>query len=171
MNRFIRILSALAAAGLLLLAGCPSDHPDAYEPNETIADFFDLGTVAGSPTESSWIGTISPEGDGDFYGMTAEDPDTLQVPGTPEHFTLTVRMIPPQSPDARNYDLYLYDEAGTEVDSSTNTGSAEETITVTWHGTVGPDESADFRVEVRGAGGDSSSSPYTLYASLEESSP
>jgi hypothetical protein len=117
------------------------------------------------------MGTISPEGDCDFYGMTAEDPDTLQLPGTPEHFTLTVRMVPPQNPDPRDYDLYLYDEAGIELDSSTNSGSAEEIITFTWDGTVGQDESADFRVEVRSVGGDFASVPYTLYASLEETSP
>jgi len=174
LKRFIRIWSALAAAelaGTLLLAGCPATLPDDYEPNETIDDFHDLGTVAVSPSESNWIGTISPMGDRDFYGMTAEDPSTLQVSGTPEHFTLTVRMIPPQSPDARNYDLYLYSDSGAELASSTNPDSAEETITFTWDGTVGPDDSADFRVEVRSAGGDFARAPYVLYASLAETSP
>ena len=171
MKRFIRILSACALAVLLLLAGCPAALLDDYEPNETISDFHDLGSVAESPSESSWIGTISPEGDCDFYGMTAKDPSTMQLPGTPEHFTLTVRMAPPQSPDARNYDLYLYSDLGSVLDSSTNTGSAEETVTFTWDGTVGTDESEDFRVEVRSVGGDFASVPYTLYASLEETSP
>jgi hypothetical protein len=39
MKRVFRILSACTLAGLLLLAGCPSGSPDAYEPNETISDF------------------------------------------------------------------------------------------------------------------------------------
>ena len=171
MKHIIHILAAAELAGTLLLAGCPATLPDDYEPNETIADFFDLGTVAGSPSESNWIGTISPMGDRDFFGITAEDPDTLGLPATPEHFALTVRMVPPQSPDARNYDLYLYSDSGTELDSSTNSGSTEETVTFTWDGTVGPDESADFRVEVRSVGGDFACVPYMLYASLEETSP
>jgi len=51
MKHIIHILAAAAIAGTLLLAGCPATLPDDYEPNETIADFFDLGTVAGSPSE------------------------------------------------------------------------------------------------------------------------
>jgi hypothetical protein len=171
MDRHIRILPVFALAGSLLLAGCPLEHHDAYEPNETLAGYYDLGTVAESPSESSWIATISPAGDRDFYGFTAEDPTTIGLAGAPEHFTLTARMVPPQSPDARNYDLYLYNDSGSELDSSTNPASSEETVVLTWDGTVGMDDSVDFRVEVRSVGGDFTVVPYVLYANLEETSP
>ena len=110
-------------------------------------------------------------GDRDFFGITAEDPDTLGLPATPEHFALTVRMVPPQYPDPRNYDLHLYSYSGTELDSSTSSGSTEEIITYTWEGTILMNDSQDFLVEVRSAGGDFACVPYMLYASLEETSP
>ena len=171
MERRVRILSIFALAGGFLLAGCPVQNPDAYEPNETIADSYDLGTVAEVPSESSWGATLSPAGDHDFYGFTAPDPSTIGFPSDPEHFTLTVGMVPPQAPDARNYDLYLYDDAGSALDSSTNADSAEETITFTWDGTVGMNDARIFRIEVRSVGGDFSGALYTLYASLGETSP
>jgi hypothetical protein len=172
MKDVVRLFSALAFAGSFMLTGCPATLPDDYEPNETLAEYFNLGTVAESPSESSWSATISPAGDHDFYGITAPDPSTIGFPLlTPEHFTLTVRLVPPQALNARNYDLYLYSELGTVLDSSTNPDSAEETIVLEWDGTVGEEDSADFRVEVRSAGGDFSDVPYLLYASLEETSP
>jgi hypothetical protein len=168
MERFFRILSLVALAGPLLLAGCPLGHPDAYEPNETITGFFDLGAVEGNEPEKSWTATISPKADVDFFLILAEEESGFGFPMTDELLTLTIRMVPPQAPDAHDYALCLYDEAGSLLDSSTNSGAYEETIVFTWDGVCGSSDSRDFYVEVRGVGHENSATPYTLYAHLVE---
>jgi hypothetical protein len=170
MNCVVRSVSAFLAAGVLLLAGCPAPLLDDYEPNDTIAEASVLGTVAESPSVSSWTATISPKGDCDWYRFTAPDPDSPCVPLTAERFTLTVRMVPPQAPEVQNYDLSLYNEAGTLLDSSTNPGADEELIVFTWDGVCGSSDSREFFVVVNGVGGAASASPYTLFADLEEAS-
>jgi len=171
MNAASRILVALALAATFVLAGCPAVLPDEYEPNDTIAEASFLGTVAESPSVSSWTATISPKGDRDWYRFTAPDPNTLCFPSDPELFTLTVRMVPPQAPDARNYDLFLYNEAEALLDSSTALGADEEAIVFTWDGVCGNEDSRDFFVEVRGVGDDASATSYSLFAGLEETLP
>ena len=84
------------------------------------------------------------------------------MPGFSETFTLTIRLMPPQAPNAKNYDLYLYDDSGNPLDSSTNPDCAEDAIVRGWAGTYGLSDSREFRVEVRGAGGDSSPVPYAF---------
>jgi hypothetical protein len=168
MRHVIRILSAVALVGLLLLAGCPATLLDDYEPNETITDFYCLGTVEGNVPEESWTATISPKADVDFFLILAEEESGFGFPMTDELLTLTIRMVPPQASDAHDYDLYLYDEAGSFLDSSTNSGACEETIVFTWDGVCGLSDSREFYVEVRGVGHESSATPYTLYAHLVE---
>jgi hypothetical protein len=172
MRNVIRVQSSLACLCLFLLAGCPATVLDDYEPNDALAVFFDLGSVTEGLAERSWSATISPDGDRDFYGFLAEEAsDVTEIPLDEELFTLVLRLVPPQAPDARNYDLYLYSESGSLLDSSTNPDSAEETIVYTWDGVVGLDDSLSFRMEVRGAEGDDSTSPYTLHGSLGETFP
>jgi hypothetical protein len=171
MRHIVRILSAAALAVLPLLAGCPGALPDEYEPNDALASAYDLGEVLGNEPEHSWSATISPKGDVDFYALTASEGTGIGMPFAPERFTFTLRLVPPQAPDARDYDLYVYDLSGTLIESSRVSGAAEETIDLQWDGTVGADDSVEFRVEVRSAGHDASPSPYALYAALVETSP
>ena len=174
MKRFIRIRSALAAAelaGTLLLAGCPATLPDGYEPNDTLAEQFDLGTIESDDPEQSWSATLSPSGDIDFYGLRAVDSTSIGMPMTGETFRVTIGLVPPQSAEARNYDLYLRDTTGSLLAQSTNPGAGEEEIVLTWVGTVGFDDSKDFRVEIRAAGDDASATPYLLTVDVLETSP
>jgi hypothetical protein len=168
MHEIVRFLFAFAVVGLLLLAGCPATLPADYEPNDSLADSFDLGTIEEGMPERAWNATIAPSGDFDFFGLTAVDSSSIGIPGNSETFALAVRLLPPEG---TNYDLHLYDGSGTLLDSSTNTGAAEDTIQLVWPGTYGLDDSKDFRIEVRGAGGAASATPYTLFADLEETSP
>ncbi len=142
--------------------------PDDFEPNETLNGYQSLGTVFETAAEQQWTATISPTGDHDFFRFKAEEDSIIGPPFGDELFTLTVRLVPPQSPHGRNFDLYLYDDGGTVLDQSTNSGSAEETAEYTWGGTVGPDDSQYFRVEVRSVGGDFTCSNYMLHADLVE---
>ncbi|MCX7029400.1 MAG: hypothetical protein NTU62_04685 [Spirochaetes bacterium] len=142
--------------------------PDAYEPNETLNGYQSLGTVFETATEQQWTATISPTVDRDFYWFMAEEDGGLGFPLESELFTLTVRLVPPQAPHARNYDLYLFADGGGVLEQSTTLGSAEEIVVFAWDGTVGIDDSQSFRLEVRGVDGAFTCSPYTLYADLVE---
>jgi hypothetical protein len=167
-----RATCVVLPAALLLLAGCPATAPDDYEPNDTIAVSFDLGSVVEDEPEKAWSATISPEDDRDFFGFLAKEATSgTEFPGDDELFTLTLHLMPPQGPDARDYDLYLYDDAGILIESSANPDSAEETIVLTWDGFVGNEDSRSYTVEVRGAAGESSSTTYLLSASLTETFP
>jgi len=122
---------ALALA--ILLAGCPVPAPDVYEPNDTLDDHHFLGDVEGTGVASGWEATLSPRGDRDFYGFTAAEATSLGFPGTPQVFTLTIRLVPPQG---ENYDLFLYSDSGSELARSTVPGSAEDVIALSWDGTA-----------------------------------
>ena len=145
--------------------------PDSYEPNETYNGYKSLGTVFETAADQPRTATLSPTGDHDFFRFKAEEDSIIGPPFGEELFTLTVRLVPPQAPPERNYDLYLYDDGGNVLGQSTDTGSDEETVVCTWEGTVGPDDSQYFRVEVRSVGGDFTCSPYLLYADLVEMTP
>jgi hypothetical protein len=142
--------------------------PDSYEPNESMPAWVSLGEVPETEAGKQWVATISPAGDHDFYRFHAWEDGVIGIPLSPELFKLTVRLVPPQSPHARNYDLYVYNDGATLLGQSTNTGSAEDTVVCTWEGTVGMDDSRYFRVEIRSAGGDFTCCPYTLHSALEE---
>ena len=144
--------------------------PDDYEPNETLNGYQSLGTVFETAAEQQWTATLSPAGDHDFYSFKVEEDNTFGPLFGPENFTLTVRLVPPQAPHDRNYDLYLYME-GTVLKQSTNSGAAEEVVVYNWNGTVGLDDYEYFRLEVRGVDGAFTCGPYTLYADFVESLP
>lgn len=149
--------------------GCtPACEPDAYEPNDTVGAAVSLGTVDEDSLEQSWTATISPSADVDFYRIYAEEGSDFCFPMDPETCTIRVRLVPPQGADCRNYDLRLYDDAGTLIDSSSNGDCAEESITFTWVGVCSFSDSRYFRIEVRPQPGEYSCAPYTLYADMWE---
>lgn len=142
--------------------------PDAFEPNELYHQYSSLGTIFGTLPETSRTATISPSGDRDFYRFKAEEDGSIGGPFGDELFTLTVRLVPPQSPHGRNYDLYLYADGGALLEQSTLFGTDEDDVGHQWNGTVGPDDSKDFRIEVRGVDGAFTCCPYTLFLDLVE---
>ena len=109
MKYVARILPALVIAGAFLVTACPTALLDDYEPNDTIAELLRPGDRQGNEPEKSWTATISPKGDVDFYRFLAEEDSGFGIPTFDELLTLTIRMVPPQAPDARDYDLFLYD--------------------------------------------------------------
>ena len=125
-----------------------------------------LDTVDEDSTEQSWTATISADGDRDFFVLDAEEGTAICIPGTAQSYTFRVRLVPPQGADCRDYDLYLYDDAGTLIDSSENAGCLEEAIIFGWVGECGLNDSLSFIAEVRPQPGEFSCSPYTLYADM-----
>jgi hypothetical protein len=159
------LLVLLVASGRGCTAAC---EPDAYEPNDSAGAYAPLGTVEEASPEQSWTATISPSGDWDFFRVHADEGEDVCVPLTDETLRFRVRLIPPQGADCRNYDLYLYDDAGSLLGSSASGGCAEESITFTWDGVCSLSDSRYFRIEVRPSPGEYSCVPYTLYADMWE---
>jgi hypothetical protein len=142
--------------------------PDNYEPNDSFGGYSSLGTVAEGSSEQSWTATISPSGDSDFYRLYAEEGSSTCFPGFSQSYAFRVRLQPPQGASCQDYDLYLYNDGGSQLGMSKLSGCAEETITYTWDGQCGWNDSRYFRIEVRPYSGASSCSPYTLYADMWE---
>jgi hypothetical protein len=163
-------LAATAAVLLFLLAGCPDVPPalddDQYEPNESNATAWFLGEVRASDPPASWNAAISTSTDRDYFAVLADDENSIGVIGDIEQFALNVHLV---SPEGIDLDLYLYDESGTPIDSSTGPAGAGETVDAAWSGTVGLEDSRTWVIEVRGAGGSWGGGEYTLTIDLAES--
>lgn len=164
------LLTFLAVSILIILLACPlspagdSESEDeeectagSYEPNESIDSCYDLGTVKENDPEVSYTARIAPQIDKDFYRLYAEEGSSICLLMTMD-CRIEIRLVPPTGKD---YDLYLYDDAGTLLSSSTASGDTEESITYDW-GLCSTDDSWYFRIEVRPLAGAWDCSNYTL---------
>jgi len=139
---------------------------DVYETNNACSSSRNLGTVAETNSEMSWTATIYPSGDVDYFRFYAEEGSHTCFPGTNQTYQVRVRLRPPQSPNCVDYDLYLYNDSCASAGSSTNGSCNNETITFTWSGTCGTDDSRYFRVRVQPFSGVSECVTYTFYADM-----
>jgi len=139
---------------------------DGYEPNNTCGLAYYLGTVAEENSEASWSATIYASGDVDYYRFYAREQSGLCVPFTDEDFRVQVRLVPPQSPDCRDYDLYLYNDSCSQLAYSIAGSCLADVITYTWDGACASDDSEWFRVRVVPLSGAWECAHYTLYVDM-----
>ncbi len=100
--------SAYTAAQFATTAA-PSGCLNAYEPNETLA------TAATIPVNTVIQAAIGTSTDVDYYKFTTS---------ASSNFSITLTNLP------ADYDLYLYNSAGTQIGSSTAAGTSSESITL-----------------------------------------
>jgi hypothetical protein len=139
---------------------------DSREPNDSCGGSFYLGTVAEENSEASWLNTIYPAGDADFFRFYAREATHTCIPFTDQDYAIQVRLAPPTGADCRDYDLYLYSDGCGSLAFSTAGGCAEESLTYTWDGECAFDDSRYFRVEVRPIGAAWECADYTLYIDM-----
>lgn len=165
-SRFKFILTLLFAV-LLSFTACNKDKPiicelDVHEPNNSIDSFKNLGNLE----DGNFItitGNISDINDVDFYKIILEESFRLGLPGTAEYFHAIFELTPPPGLD---YDLYIYDDEGVEINKSANKGDEKEVANYYWTGSYGFDDSKDFKIEVRPYEGAWSCDDYTLKIEL-----
>jgi uncharacterized repeat protein (TIGR02543 family) len=133
--------------------------PNLYEPNQTLAAAWALPTVAEFDSPAAYSARIVPAGDFDFYRVYFEEGSHTCFPFTSQDFTIEVELSPPTGLD---YDLYLYADDGTLLDSSMNGGSTSEYIRYDYNGTCTIDDSIYLYIEVRPWSGYWGCGEYTL---------
>jgi hypothetical protein len=162
---FIQI--SILSVYLLFFSGCKSDEiitcdPDIYEVNES----FNLGFSLGSLEEEvgTYTARISSEDDLDFYTITATEGTHAGIPyTTPQYFRVTFELT---LPSGKDYDLYIYNEAGSVVGQSNERGDLEEFVELDWEGVIGADDTMVFGIEVRSYAGDWCCNDYTLTVTM-----
>jgi hypothetical protein len=167
MNRILPLQLAIVLV-LASLLSCPlapgsNDVPDcaadAYEPNDSLRESYHLGTIEEDSPEASFAATLDTPADGDFFRFHAEEGVHSCAIKEDQQYQVRIRLITPAGND---YDLALYDNKLDLLDSSSTPGDAEETITFSWNGKCGIDDSRNFRIEVSSPAAAGSCGHYTL---------
>ncbi|MBN1773403.1 MAG: hypothetical protein JXB32_19230, partial [Deltaproteobacteria bacterium] len=140
-----------------------SGATDSGEPNNSCTSYNYLGTVAEANSAQSWTRTIYPSTDtGDYFRFYAEEGTHTCFPGTDQDYTVRVTLQPPTGADCRDYDLRLYNDSCTQIGSSSAGGCTADSLTYTWDGACGGDDSRYFRIGVVPYSGAWECRPYTL---------
>jgi len=169
-NKLIKLYfpGIILIAALILVTSCERKEtncePDSYEPNNSLNSSYEMTYI--EENSSSFKARISSKEDIDFYSITAREGSHIGIPGTSQYFKIYFQLI---NPSDKDYDLYIYSDAGSLLDQSINRGDEEESIEVTWEGTVGFDDSYTFGVEIRPYSGDWSCNDYTFSVTMSYS--
>lgn len=164
-RRYFSIIQiCILAVYLLFFSACKSDKvitcdPDIYESNESLNLAYSLGSL--EEETGTYNARISTEDDLDFYTITATEGSHIGgIPyTTPQYFRVTFELT---LPDGNDYDLYIYNEAGTVLGQSNERGDQQEDLELDWEGVVGVDDSMVFGIEVRPYAGDWDCKDYTV---------
>ncbi|MFS1512046.1 M4 family metallopeptidase [Chengkuizengella sp. SCS-71B] len=133
------IADGLAAVGIGDSTTTPTD--DTFEPNNTLSDAY---SISSGVSYTSYISTSS---DVDFYTFTT---------GGSGNISIDLTSLP------LDYDLYLFNSSGVELDKSINGSTSSESILYTASG-------ADtFYLQVVGYNGANSTNSYILSATFPE---
>ena len=171
MNRNLPLQLAVLLA-LVTLLSCPlapgsDDLPecaaDAYEPNDSLRESYRLSTIEEASPEASFTATLDTPGDGDFFRFHAEEGVHSCSIKDDQQYQVRIRLTTPAGQD---YDLALYNNKLDLIDTSSTPGDAEETITFSWNGKCGIDDSRSFRIEVSSPAPGGSCGQYTLYIDM-----
>jgi len=138
-------------------------EPDQYEPNNSFAEAFDLGSLGNDNLVNLQANFHDLKQDQyDWFRVFVEDSSTSNSLGVEEIFELNVQLS--AVPDGNNYDLFLYSDEKPSVvlTSSINGGNQNEAINYAWTGKVGGDDSRKFYIEIRYISGPATENHYTL---------
>jgi hypothetical protein len=132
-------------------------RPDSYEPNNTCAAAYDLGTEPDNRVLSATIDTAADTDD--YYVFTGVD-DTFTFGR--EVVRLTLEDVPGDA----DYDLYLYRglsacQSGSSLAQSVAGGRGDEEM-LEWVEALNFDDEGDFYVRVRRYAGNACFAPYRL---------
>ncbi|NBI31157.1 M4 family metallopeptidase [Chengkuizengella marina] len=131
------IADGLAAVGIGDSTTTPTD--DTFEPNNTLSDAYSISSG------ESYTSYISSSSDVDFYTFTT---------GGSGDISIDLTSLP------KDYDIYLLNSSGAELDKSINANTSSESILYTASG-------ADtFYIQVVGYNGANSTNDYVLSASF-----
>ncbi len=142
-------------------ACAPAIPPDAHEPNNDPASATDLGQIG----EEGFLRI----GNANFHDPATDKDDYYRVdvveeadiicgfPPEDETFNVVVQLFPPAGSD---YDLEVTILGATF--SSTNAGSATETLSINFAGICGVDDSAEVLIRVQHFAGPATATAYTL---------
>jgi hypothetical protein len=139
---------------------------DTYEPNNTCGAYRSLGTIAEASSEQSFVATIYPSGDEDWYRFYAEEGSHTCFPGSDQDYRVRVRLVPPAGADCVDLDVELYNDSCTRLTYSNNGSCTAESLEYEWDGSCGGDDSRYFRIRVYGWGGAFECVSYTLYIDM-----
>jgi len=147
-----------------------SDCSQCLDPsyNDTCANTTYLGTIREVDGEVTLTATIYPQDDVDYFRFEAEEGTSGCIPFMDQDLTVRIRLTPPQGADCRDYDLHLYDEQCSSLESSQGAACDEEVIIYTWDGMCGMDDSRYFRVAVEPWAGAFSCTSYTIVIDMWE---
>ncbi|MBT8326741.1 MAG: hypothetical protein KJP21_03395 [Bacteroidia bacterium] len=160
----------LVLAVILLFGNCGSEAepepevkctPDMYETNNSIESSYELAAI--EEDSVSFTATISTDGDVDFYSIETIEGTHMGIPSSPQYFKVIFRL---ENPTNLDYDLFIYSADGALYDQSENRGDMDESIEVTWQGTLGFNDDNMFSIEVKPHTGNWSCDDYTLSVAM-----
>ncbi len=123
---------------------------DSFEPNESCAAPVTLADVTENAGAVSYAGKIYPSLDKDYFRIDTLEESNACVPWTKETFRLTIDLTPPSGADCVDLNIVLYDDACSQLRSTTATGCAAEQLVYEWDGQCAYNDDRTFRFAIVG---------------------
>ena len=125
-----------------------SECVDGYEPNEDSANSYYLGAINEFDNPKTFSMTIYPQGDVDYFRFKAVEGFHACIPLTDQYYVISIQVIPPQG-EYFYCNIQLFDDSNNPLEENVTT-RVPYTISHTWEGSCGADDSKYFRLRVTG---------------------